>query len=229
MNCPKCQSPVSADWIACPKCGTQLNQLPFGIPLTEANRPSRMQYFAGIAIIIVTSVLAMGLLIASVFGILMPDMRVVVPGTHNLDFDKTGYYILFCENKSIIDGKTYSDGSISDMTVNLYRDDSRPVELSYPSTTITYDMNDKSGYSVFDFHIDEPGTYTLVAEYEEGESGPDAVIAIGRFDVIEAFLAPSAIGTTGFFIGLIIIIRAMVIRRRINGTAGVSPVDKFWC
>lgn len=229
MNCPKCQAPVSADWVVCPKCGASLNQPPSGIPLTEVKQPSRWQYLAATAIIIVTSALALGLLISSLFGILIPDLRVVVPGTHSIDFDKTGYYVLFCENESILDGKIYSGGSISDMTLNLYRDDSSPVELAYTSSTIPYEMESRSGYSVFDFNVDEAGTYTLVAEYNEGKSGPDTVVAIGRMNIIEAFIVPFIIGTLGLIIGFIIIFRAILIRRRISLTAGVTPVDKFWC
>ena len=226
MNCPKCQSPVSADWIACPKCGTQLNQMPMGIAVTEVNRPSRMQYFAGIAIIVITSAIAIGLLVSSVLSLLTPDMSITVPGTRQLALNDSGYYFLFCEEQG---SSSDSCDAIADMDINLYDSASNAVELSEPSSDIHYTINDKSYSSVFDFRIDDPGTYTLVAEYDEGKSGPDAVIAIGRFDFMGAFTASFAIGTLGFIIGLIIMIRTTMKRRSIGKRAGVTPIDRFWC
>lgn len=225
MNCPKCQAPVSADWIVCPKCGATLNQLPFGIPLTEVKRPSAMQYLAGIAIIIVTTIIAIALLISGALNIIKPDMSVTVPGTRQLELNETGYYILFCEEQ---DSGSSCD-AIEDMEISLYDSYSDPVELSYPSSDIEYTVNDISYTSVYDFWVDETGTYTLVAEYDEGESGPDAVLAMSNFNFMSAFMAPFAIGTIGFIIGLIIIIRAAMKRRSISSRSGVTPVDKFWC
>ena len=231
MNCPKCQTPVSAEWVACPKCGTQLNQPPIGvgIPLTEVKRPSRMQYFAGIVIIVITTVIAMALLISSARSLLNPAIRVVVPGTQQVTLNKTGYYILFCEDQSVLNGTTYSDGSISDMTITLSQNDSTPVELSDAPGTLTYKTDDRSGYAVFDFWLDEPGTYTLDAEYDAGKSGPDTVIALGCFDITGTFLISFIIGTLGFIVGIIIIIRAAVKRRSIGRRAGMTAVDRFWC
>jgi len=185
-----------------------------------------MQYFAGVAIIIITSVIAIGLIISGALNLVKPDMSITVPGTHQLALNNSGYYLLFCEEQG-----SFSDScdAIEDMEINLYDAHSNPVELSYPSNNIDYTINGKSYSSLFDFWLDEPGMYTLVAEYNEGESGPDAVIAVTGFDFMGAFMASFAIGTIGFIIGLIIIIRAAVKRRSIGRRAGATPVDKFWC
>ena len=231
MNCPKCQTPISADWLVCPKCGAQLNQPPIGvgIALAEVKRPSRLQYFAGIAIIVITTVIAMALLVSSAMSLLRPDIRVVVPGTQQVTLNKTGYYILFCEEQSVLNGTTYSNGSISDMTITLSQHDSTPVELSDASSNIKYETDGRSGYAVFDFWITEPGTYTLVVNYDAGQSGPDTVIAIGCFNISGVFIASFLIGTLGFIVGVIIIIRAAVKRRSIGRRVGVTSVDRFWC
>lgn len=225
MNCPKCKSAVSSDWVACPKCGTPLSQLPYGIPLKEVKRPSAMQYFAGIAIIIVTTIIAIAILVSSALSIIKPEISVAVPGTRQIELSDSGYYIFFCEEQS-------SGGScdtIEDMDISLYDSSSNPVELSYPSSDIDYTIEGKSYSSIYDFSIDEPGTYTLVAEYDEGESGPDAMIAISNFNFMGAFMASFAVGTIGLIIGLIIVIRATMKRRSIGRQPGITPVDKFWC
>jgi hypothetical protein len=200
--------------------------MPMGIAVTEVNRPSRMQYFAGIAIIVITSAIAIGLLVSNVLSLLTPDMSIAVPGTRQLALNDSGYYLLFCEEQGSSSG---SCDAIADMDIKLYDSASNLVELSYPSSDISYTINDKSYSAVFDFWIDDPGTYTLVAEYAEGESGPNAVIAIRSFDFFGAFIASFAIGTLGFIVGIIIIIRTAMKRRSIGRRAGVTPVDRFWC
>lgn len=184
-----------------------------------------MQYLAGTAIIIVTTVIAIALLVSGAFSIIKPDMSVTVPGTRQLELNDTGYYILFCEEQ----GSGSSCDAIEDMEINIYDSSSNPVELSYPSGDINYTIDGKSYSSIYDFWLDEPGTYTLVAEYDEGETGPDVVIAISNFNFMSAFMASFAIGTIGFIVGLIIIIRAAMKRRSVSNQHGVTPVDKFWC
>jgi hypothetical protein len=122
--------------------------MPMGIAVTEVNRPSRMQYFAAIAIIIITSAIAIGLIISGALNLVKPDMSVTVPGTHQLALNDSGYYLLFCEERGSSSG---SCDSISDMDINLYDSYSNPVELSYPSSDISYTINDKSYSSIFDF------------------------------------------------------------------------------
>jgi len=202
-----------------------LNQLPYGIPLKEVKRPSAMQYLAGIAIIVITTVIAIAILISSALSIIKPEMSVTVPGTRQLELKDSGYYILFCEEQ----GSSSSCDAIEDMAINIYDSSANPVDLSYPSSDIDYTIEGKSYSSIYDFSIDEPGTYTLVAEYDEGESGPDAVIAISNFNFMSAFMASFAIGTIGLIAGLIIIIRAAMKRRSVSNQPGATIVDKFWC
>ena len=77
--------------------------------------------------------------------------------------------------------------------------------------------------------VSKPGTYTLDAEYDAGKSGTDTVIALGCFDITGTFLISFIIGTLGFIVGIIIIIRAAVKRRSIGRRAGMTAVDRFWC
>jgi hypothetical protein len=198
-----------------------------GVAVTEVNRPSRWQYFAGIAIIIITSAIAIVIAVSGVMSLLRPNIHVAVPcENQSVTLNKTGSYLLFCEEQGA--GNSSCD-AISDMDINLYDSASHSVELSYPSSDIHYTINDKSYSSLFEFKIDSPGTYTLDAHYAAGKSGPNAVIAISSFNFTGAFIAAFFIGTIGFIIGLIIIIRASVKRRSVGRRAGATPVDKFWC
>jgi hypothetical protein len=199
--------------------------MPMGIPVTEVKRPSRWHYFVGIAIIIITTIAAMGLIVSNALNLVTPDMRVTVPGTNPLNLDKAGIYMIFCEEEASSSG---SCDAILNMDIKLYDSASNSVELDYPSAEINYKINDKSYSAIFEFRIDEPGTYTLDAKYDAGKSGPNATIAIANYDFMSAFIAAFAIGTLGFIVGIVIVIRASMKRRSVGRRVGVTPIDKFW-
>jgi hypothetical protein len=49
--------------------------------------------------------------------------------------------------------------------------------------TATYTLNGRSGRSIMAFTIKQPGTYSFHCGYEEGKSGPETVVAVGRFNL----------------------------------------------
>jgi hypothetical protein len=44
----------------------------------------------------------------------------------------------------------------------------------------TYEFGGRSGRSIFDFRIDQPGVYALSAGYPQGQPGPEVVLAVGK-------------------------------------------------
>lgn len=228
MNCPQCDSPVSEGSTVCPKCGAELELLFDDVLIATVKRPSRWQYFTGIAVVLITSALAIALLFVGLFS-MIPDERFVVPGTHEVELNNAGQYTIFWEYQSYIDGVVYASSSFDGLLIHLYKDDSSEVKLSNPTGNSEYSANGKAGISIIEFEIDEPGIYTLVSYYDEEGSDNNVVLAISQYSLMNSLIRSAIIGTIGFLIGLIIIIRAMVMRRRISLTAGVTPVDKFWC
>ncbi|MCH7942308.1 MAG: hypothetical protein IIB67_03640, partial [Proteobacteria bacterium] len=44
----------------------------------------------------------------------------------------------------------------------------------------SYQVDGRSGKSIFDFDIVEPGSYRVVARYGDGRTGPTIILAIGH-------------------------------------------------
>lgn len=183
-----------------------------------AKKPSRWWYAIGAAVIV------LGLGGAYLYGIsqaskLLPDVRVVAPGTNEVQLDHAGKYTVFYEYNSVVDGHTYStDESPPAISSGLVaKAASQPVELSRPPGKSSYTVNEYVGTSVLEFSIDDPGTYVFTARYEQGRTGPDIVFAIGK-DNSGRFLAGFlGMGLGGLALGTFIIVhhvREMAHRRQ---------------
>ena len=186
--------------------------------------PSRWHYGIGVAVWIVGFVIFAVFLATLITGIL-PQIQVVVPGTHEIHLEEPGKYTVFYEYRSVIDSKVYSTGeSLSGMWATLKsKEDSREVVLSRPSGSSTYETGGRAGVSVLEFEIDEPGTYIFAANYSDGVSGPDVVLAIGQFKLLGTILGGLGIFFGTLIIGGFIIVRTFLKRRK----AGKQMVGDF--
>ncbi len=78
--------------------------------------------------------------------------------------------------------------------------------------------------SVLKFEVAEPGTYILSADYIGGASGPDVVLAIGKFNILGTILIALGIffGTLivgGFLIGRAFLKTRKASRQMFGGSA----------
>ena len=187
------------------------------MPDTATNCPSRWHYVIGAAVIGLGFILSLVILITSITNA-FPDIRIVVPGTHELELESTGTYTIFYEYRSTVDGKKYLTGeslsTISGIDIRLEsKGDAQQIPLENPFGSTSYTVGSRSGESLFEFDIDEPGEYILTAEYENDRTEPEVVFAIGQFDIWGTVLSFFGIGFAGFAIGAFIIIRAFIKRR----------------
>jgi hypothetical protein len=109
--------------------------------------------------------------------------QVVVPGSQELTFSKSGTYTVFHEHKSIVGNKMYSmtPGGLAGLQCRMVsKTDGQEVSLSPTRMNSTYSMGSRSGVGVFDFTIDSPGEYLFSAKYPADEEGPQAVLAVGH-------------------------------------------------
>lgn len=181
--------------------------------------PSAWFYAIGPAVIGITSVVAIVLFVVGILG-MAPDARVVVPGSHEVQFDKTGEYIVYYEYESTVDGVAYStDEHLHGMVATLRsQDGSRIVPLTDAAVNSEYSIGSRSGVSIFEFDIDEPGTYILTAEYQNGRVAPEVVLAVGQFNIVEVLLRSIPLGLVGFVLGVILIVLVLVKRRKAGKT-----------
>ncbi len=183
--------------------------------MEEAIKAPSRWYYVIIVTILVVGFTLFALFLFTQITTIIPQIQVVVPGTHEIYLEKPGKYMIFYEYRSIINSKIYSTGEpISGMSVTIRsKKDSQEIPLSKPSTSSTYEAGGRAGVSVFKFEIEEPGTYILTARYSNGVSGPDIVLAIGQFKLLGAILGGIGI-LSGVLISGFIIIRTLLKRQK---------------
>jgi hypothetical protein len=146
-------------------------------------------------------------------------VRVVVPGSSEIELRDTGRHTVFYEYKSVIDGKVYNTrGNMAGLTCSLNsKETGEEVPVSAASTNTTYSLGNRAGYSILEFDINKPGAYEFSARYQEGTDGPEVVLSIGH-NVIGRLLVTIfgsiAILLGSWIIGAVIIVVTLVKRQQ---------------
>lgn len=231
MYCTRCGKVALEGWNACPYCGASLQSPGTTVSrndLTAASRtdgipvrnkaPSPWFYAIGPAVIAITTAAAIVFFVLGIVN-MAPDTRVVVPGSHELEL-KSGTYTVFYEYHSSVGGVAYATGEYLDGMVLTVRsaDGSEIVPVKDSSISSNYEVGSRAGTSMFQFHIDEPGTYVLTGQYEDGSTQPSVVLAVGRFNFLRIFLPAVPLGLVGFLLGVLILVWVFVKRRKAGRT-----------
>jgi hypothetical protein len=115
--------------------------------------------------------------------------RVVVPGNAMLVFDKPGPYMIYHEKKSTVDGRYYASDNVDGLSLGLTADATgAQVKLVEPKFTTSYTIGNRSGTSIYDFTLDQPGRYRLATNLAGGRGDAKAVLAIDQ-GMVGAMLA----------------------------------------
>jgi hypothetical protein len=151
--------------------------------------------------------------------------QVVVPGSATLTLDETGAYTIFHEYRSVVNGRVYSNTSMSSMDCTLTSDATGanvPIQLA--AFNSTYEFGSRAGQSVMQFDIAEPGAYTFSCRYTSGAAEPQIVLAIGHnfmgdifgtvFGAIGSVFGAIAVAFGAITVALIIVIVITVRRHR---------------
>jgi len=148
----------------------------------EKIRPSRWLYVLAGVIFIGGWVGFAVILFTSLMGIGNKMQQVVVPGRSTITLHDTGSYSIFHEYRSVVGNKVYSTGKELPglECVLVSKSTGASVPLTPASSSETYEMGGRSGISIFEFNIHDPGEYELSASYAGGQQGPEAVLAVGH-------------------------------------------------
>jgi hypothetical protein len=132
-------------------------------------------------------------------------VQVVVPGSKDLKFDRPGANTVFLEEESTVNGKIYSTSSsaVSGLKCDVHAQDGSEINIRRPGGSTTYEVSGRRGRSVLEFYVPKAGTYHFQCAYEEGKSGPEAVIAVGS-GVTTAILVSLAAVFIGFGVGTVL-------------------------
>lgn len=136
--------------------------------------------------------------------------QVIIPGSADVYFPKTGAYAVYYEYRSVIDGVSYfRDEDPPSLRCQLRLKVTGEAVRLAPSNVegnVYITQNPKRAGVVFkQISIDQPGVYTFSCQYPDGRPDPKIVMAVGPNIVLEFFnvaLKPAAAILGGGFVSL---------------------------
>lgn len=189
--------------------------------------PSRWFYGLAVLIALAGSAVFIVFLFGTLGGLTKGLQQVIVPGSHEMTFYKTGTYFVYYEYKSVVDGKVYSTGeTLSGLQCSVkHMASGARTRIEPASASSDYTMGGRAGKAILQFAIDEPGTYEFSAWYEDG--GQDIVLAVGQDFTMGLFVSifgGIAILFGAWIIAGIIFIVTLVKRKKVVKTVPKDTV-----
>ncbi|MFC6010417.1 hypothetical protein [Nocardia lasii] len=172
-------------------------------------RPSGWWIVVGALVIVlgVISAVAVGVTgFVRMSGDIDSFQRVEVPGSGELDLD-AGDYTIYFEYPG-----ASSAGTPESVWVALTDPAGEEVLIEDYSSRQTYGLGGHEGRAIFTFRVDESGVYTL-----DTEGGPNITVAVGHSlgsSIVGTVLIALAIGLISVFVGLAILLTAVIRRSR---------------
>jgi len=144
--------------------------------------PSAWYYVLGAAFIVAGVGFFTYTLLNGLFHITDSLTQMVVPGEADLTLQPKLEYTIFVEQQSVVNGRIFSvTENLSGLRCHVRSGgaDGAEIALRPSHNSMTYNINGRSGRSVLEFDTGDGTAYHLSCAYEEGQKGPQAVVAVG--------------------------------------------------
>lgn len=102
--------------------------------------------------------------------------RATFPGQAELVLPEAGTYTLFVEYPAT----SGLDPAVGGLAVDITSEQGDSLELKIPNGSMTYTLDGRTGEAVFEFEVDEGGTFLMVGDYPAGTSGPSVTLAVSK-------------------------------------------------
>jgi hypothetical protein len=116
--------------------------------------------------------------------------QVIVPGSAEIYFPKTGAYAVYYEYRSIVDGVRYDRDryppSLDCQLMSMATGAHAPLEPDYIEGN-KYETRERVGVLIHHISIVQPGAYNFSCRYADGRTDPRVVLAVGPNIVWEFF------------------------------------------
>ena len=127
--------------------------------------------------------------------------QVVVPGSEDITFAKSGAYAVYYEYRSVVDGVVYSSSGnppalACTLTSRATGADVAVVPDYVPTNTYSTKDQERVGVLIRSLTIPKPGTYDLACQHLDSNTGPEIVLAVGPNFVWEFFGIAARSGVT---------------------------------
>ncbi len=213
-----------------------LPEAPQGFPGRRCrmnNHPPSRAYYGVAGVVLAAGVaLFVVVLLKGIRSIPSKVQQVAAPGTAELTLSRPGDYTIFYEYQSVLGNRVYSTGQgVPGLECTLVSKSTQsPVALTHAAVNSNYSFGGRSGKSVFDFHIEQPGVYEFTSSYPQGEQGEEVVLAVGQgvvTGILSTVFGGLAIlfGTIGLTIAIIVItaVKRHNAAKRLKTAGGPPP------
>ncbi|MFZ0967354.1 MAG: hypothetical protein WAN13_03690 [Candidatus Acidiferrales bacterium] len=177
------------------------------------SRPSRLFHLVALAMIAAGFAGGYKTLVAAINTMESGVTHAIFPGSVVIPFSAPGDYEIYYENPSEFGGRVFESGrGMPGLQFRVTNSETGEViALHRPVMNETYTINGRSGRAVLQFHIAEPGGYTVSARYDDSEQHNEAVFAvgnvhIGRFILLIFACIACALGLGGGGLLLVVLI-----------------------
>jgi hypothetical protein len=150
------------------------------VPAKPSHVPGRVWYFIAALIFLAGLAAMLTLMVEQLSGIGSRMIQVIVPGQSELTLDKAGTYTIFHEYRSTVGTRVFAVETVSGLSVTVRSKATGEDILLQTTTGASYTVEGRSGRSILNFKITEPGTYLLIAGYSDGRREPQTVITVDR-------------------------------------------------
>lgn len=150
--------------------------------IREASMPGRKWYWIA-GLVGISGITGFTILLLSSLSGLGDDLQQMkAPGSAELMLHEPGTYTVFHEHESVFEGAYFSSPeAVSGLTVSVKPSGGGEAMTLRPSgVNASYDLYGRSGVSIFEFDIAEPGAYRVDARYDDGGTAPVVILAVGH-------------------------------------------------
>lgn len=113
--------------------------------------------------------------------------RFKIPGSHELQLEKSGTYTVYHEHTSQLDGEMFRTGGTDlnnyKFTLHPKNEPDREISMTSGNGSSSYEFGNRKGTSLFTFTVDKPGKYVFQARKKNRENtgrSTAAVITVGQ-------------------------------------------------
>ncbi|MBM7618490.1 hypothetical protein JOC95_000332 [Bacillus tianshenii] len=174
-------------------------------------RTASKKRYAVAGILLIVAIVICTISVFTLIAATKADMRLTIPETKEFSFEEAGTYTIFHEFEGTQQNLNGVGVMVQEQSTN------QTVELEN-YTGATYELNGRKGVSIFQFVIDEPGTYQISAENANLDTTTESILTIKQ-DFVKNILFVVLGILVGCFMGIsaiVLFILTYVLRKRQN-------------
>lgn len=142
-------------------------------------------------------------------------IRITAPAKTEARLDEAGVWTVFLETGSVVDGKVSTSTDLTGLVFQVFDPSGAPVTVRESKGRSTYSFGSRSGFSVMEFTVNQPGTYRIEATFNGRASEAPLVLTIirdfmGR--LMKVILVSLAVLLIPLLTGILIIVLTLVFR-----------------